>query len=394
MGRRIARLSDWAAGWVAGATLALWAAQPASACPFCGVVEQPLAQRRDEATVVAIGEAEKRAAVDALGFTTQPFRILQLLRGEDDDASGTVAARVAGTVAGTAVLFGTAVAAADPAEDRLAWSAVAADETLLGYVSAAPAVTTPAAERLRWFARRLEHPDRTIAADAFAEFGLASLDAVRGAADALDSVQLRAWVGEPSIDERRRGFYGLALGIVAAATNDPAVARDCIATLRHTAEAPGSDFRAGFDGLLAGILVAEGTAGLDFLGDRGLLEPTARALDQRHLLAALRFAWENLADTIPRDRVAAATEQLLTSPAVAADAIIDLARYRRWSGLEDVSRVWDALGNEDPLVRRAVAGYLAACPLPSARRELDRIRLQSPELLQQALEAATTPAAR
>jgi hypothetical protein len=172
------------------------------------------------------------------------------------------------------------------------------------------------------------------------------------------------------------------------------VAHESAAAQRRAIAAPGDDFRAGFDGLLAGLLVAEGEQGLDFLRGRGLMDPTARALDQRHLLAALRFAWESLADTIPRPRIVAATAALLASPAVAADATIDLARYAAWEAVDDVARLWDAHGNDDPLIRRAVAGYLAACPLPSAKQHLERIRGRDPVLLQQALDAASLPTAR
>jgi hypothetical protein len=277
---------------------------------------------------------------------------------------------------------------------RRTWSAVAADEPLLGYVATAPATSLPAAERLRWFAIRLENPDPAIAADAFTEFGLAPFAAVLQAADALDPDRLRSWVSEPGIDARRRGFYGLALGVVAATTDNPTVASDCTAALRRAIAAPGDDFRAGFDGLLAGLLVADGERGLDFLRERGLMDPSARALDQRHLLAALRFAWESLADAIPRPRIAAATAALLASPAVAADATVDLSRYGAWEAVDNVVRLWDAQGKADPLVRRAVAGYLAACPLPAAKQHLEQIRERDPALLQQALDAASLPAAR
>jgi len=368
----------------------------AIACPFCGTVGQSLSQRRDEAAVVAVAEAEGGATADATGFLSQRFRLDQLLRGNADAAvvGATVAARVVGPATGTAVLFGTELAGGAAADSRRRWSAVAADETLLGYVATAPAISQPAAERLRWFATRLEHRDPAIAADAYTEFGLATFADVRTAAAAIAPARLRAWVQEPGIDARRRGLYGLLLGVVAATSEDAAVSRDCLDALHQAIEAPADDFRAGFDGLLAGVLVAEGEHGLDFLTGRGLFGRDARPLDQRHLLAALRFAWESLTDTIPRERIIAATATLLVSPAVAADATVDLARYQAWDKVADVSRLWDSFGTNDPLVRRAVAGYLTACPLPTATHELERIRSQHPDLLKQACDALALPAAR
>jgi hypothetical protein len=356
---------------------------PAAACPFCGVVGQSLAERRDAAKGFAVGEAAAAAAPDADGFTAQRFRVAQVIRGDKAMAGAAVQARVGGPVEGTALLFSTG----EPPR----WTAIPANEALLGYAVAAPATGEPAADRLRWFARRLEHPEPAIATDAFTEFGLAPYAAVRAAADAIDPAQLRGWVEEPGIDQSRRGFYGLALGIAASLAAAPGEAAECRDSLRRAIEAPADDFRAGFDGLLAGVLVADGVRGLDWLEGRGLLGSDARAVDQRHMLAALRFAWESLDAVIPRDRIVAATAKLLSSPVVAADATIDLARYRSWDQVDEVARLWHALGKDDPLIRRAVAGYLSACPKPAARKWLERIRNESPEILEQAIQAAALP---
>jgi hypothetical protein len=351
----------------------------ASACPFCGVVSPSLAERRDAARTVAIGEPAGSAnrADDAV---VQPFHVRRSLRGVVD-AGVVVQARVTGPVEGTALLLEAASAR---------WEALAADETLLAHVAGAPSTSDPPAGRLTWFAARLEHPDRRIAEDAFAEFGRAPFAALREAAGALDAAKLRAWIAEPGIDERRRGLYGLALGVVAA--RDAAEHATCSAALRAALEASADDFRAGFDGILAGLLVADGPRGLAAIEDRGLFAANARSGDVRHLLAALRFAWEELADTLPREATAAATARLLANPAVAADATIDLARYAAWQPVIDVAALWGTQGREDPLVRRAVAGYLSACPLDEARVAAARIAAADPDAWQAALQSAALPA--
>jgi hypothetical protein len=171
--------------------------------------------------------------------------------------------------------------------------------------------------------------------------------------------------------QRRRGFYGLALGIVArraAESGHDAEATACLAALERALAAEGSDLRAGYDGLLGGLFVARGTEALDWVRERGLLGAETRAGDARHTLAALRFAWEYLADEVPRDEIAAAAAGLLANPAVAADTAVDLARWQHWESVAEVAALWDRLGRDDPLVRRAVAGYLTACPLASAKR--------------------------
>jgi hypothetical protein len=106
-----------------------WAASLATACPFCGTVGQSLAQRRDAAAVVAVAEAEGPATADPSSVLMQRFRIDQVLRDTAHTAAvgTTVPARVAGPIAGTAVLFGSASAATPEvaANDR-SWSAIAA----------------------------------------------------------------------------------------------------------------------------------------------------------------------------------------------------------------------------------------------------------------------------
>ncbi|MFM7242702.1 MAG: hypothetical protein ACKO40_00815 [Planctomycetaceae bacterium] len=357
----------------------------AAACPFCGPVGRSLAERRDAAVAVLIATAERPAARDADGLLVQPFTVLAALRGDVPSEARVEAARVEASAPGTAVLFGVI------AGDRRRWEAIPADETLIDHVARAPAVEEPAERRLRWFVPRLEHPSEAIAADAFTEFGLAPFESVRAVADTFDVARLRAWLADDGLDPRRRGFYGLALGL-AARSSDAAARTAAIEALRAAVDAPGSDLRAWYDGILAGFLVADGAAALADLADRGLFAATTRAGDARHALAALRFAWESLRDTIPQDSVAAAAAGLLDNPAVAADAAVDLARYQRWDDLDRVAALWTSLGHDDPLIRRAVAGYLEACPLPAAAAHRERLAGADPVAWQAARAAAAGPA--
>ena len=360
----------------------------ASACPFCGVVGRSLADRRDAADPTVVAEPAGEPGRDATGIAIQPFRVLTVLHGRAKPPE-VATARIESPVKGTAILFGESDDAA--AGKPVRWSAIAADETLIGHVAEAPATSDPAEKRLRWFAVRLEHPDPAIAEDAFTEFGLAPFEAVRSVADVFDPAKLREWVAGRGIDERRRGFYALALGLTATTAKHAAERDAAIDVLRKAVLSPADDFRAGYDGVLAGLLVAEGPRGLDVIARAGLLEADARPVDQRHLLSALRFAWESLADSIPRQRIVDATAKLLAAPVVAAEATVDLARYRAWDEARSVAALWESLGGDDPLVRRAVAGYLAACPRPEAKDLLDTIRSRDPDRLREAITAASLP---
>jgi hypothetical protein len=371
---------------IRGAVVWLLIAHVAVACPFCGPVGRSLAERRDAADSVLVADAAGDATRAADGLLVQPLAPLAVLRGAADVPAAALECRVGEPIMGTGILFGSR----DP--DGLRWEAIAADEALIAHVAAAPAVEDPAAQRLRWFAGRLEHANPAIAADAFTEFGLAPFAVVREVADAFDPDQLRAWLADPGVDRRRRGFYALALGVATAATERPSDRSAGIAALHAAVEEAGDDLRAGYDGILAGVLAAETEAGLAYLRGRGLFATDTRPGDAKHALAALRFAWECLADSIPRDRVAEATAGLLDNPAVAADAAIDLARYARWDEVDRVAALWKSLGRDDPLVRRAVAGYLEACPLPAARVHRETLAAADSEAWAAARAAAAGPA--
>ena len=371
---------------IGGAVVWLIIAHAAVACPFCGPVGRSLAERRDAADSVLVGDAAGDATRGTDGLLVQPLAPLADLRGAADVPDGVIDCRVGEPITGTGILFGSR----EP--DGLRWEALAADEALIAHVAAAPAIEEPAARRLRWFAGRLEHANPAIAADAFTEFGLAPFAVVLAAADAFDPDQLRAWLADPRVDRRRRGFYALALGVATAATERPPDRSAGIAALHATVEEAGDDLRAGYDGILAGVLVAEAEAGLAYLRGRGLFATDTRPGDAKHTLAALRFAWECLADSIRRDRVAEATAGLLENPTVAADAAIDLARYERWSEVDRVAALWQSLGRDDPLVRRAIAGYLEACPLPAAQGHRERLAASDPKAWAAARAAAAGPA--
>lgn len=360
-------------------------AASAVACPFCGVVGRSLADRRDTSDSVLVAAAAGPARRGADGLLVQSFTPLAPLRGTSPPDVAAVACRVEAAVPTTAVLFGAVTGGA------MRWEAIAADEAVIDHVSRAPAVEEPAERRLRWFAARLGHPSETIAADAFTEFALAPFEAVSGVADAFDPVRVAAWLADDGADRRRRGFHGLALGLAArAATGAPRAA--AVAALHAAVAAPGDDLRAGHDGILAGVLVAEGEAGLDVLRRQGLFASDTRPGDARHALAALRFAWESLGESIPRETIAATTARLLDNPAVAAEAVVDLARYGRWDEVDRVAGLWAALGRDDPLVRRAVAGYLEACQRPEAQEHRARIAAAEPAAWQAARAAAAGPA--
>jgi hypothetical protein len=360
------------------------AAHSASACPFCTALKPTLSQRRESASVVALVEClpgDKEAA---------HFRLHQALRGKELLAGRTtldVAVELALKPGTLAVLFADGKSK-QPLE-KWNWTAEKVNETSLGYFVGAPPLTKPAAERLRYFARYLEHPEPLVAEDAWQEFGHAPYDQVAQVADALSADKLRGWLGDPGVPAERKGFYGVALGLAGGAGQ-----RQANATfLRQLVLAPADDFRAGFDGILGGYLVAGGCDALEVLEERYLKNPQAADGDLRHLVTALRFYLE-FGQEIPQPRLNAAMRQLLDRPEFAAAAIVDLARWRDWAPVERIAGLYSVKRPMPLATRRAIVGYLLACPAPAAAEQLSRLRKLDPQGVEQATASLALPLGR
>jgi hypothetical protein len=384
----------WRIGWSLVVLIAAVSPSKASACPFCVARGPTLAQQIDATDDALLGELVSRSE------QTAKFRPLVWLKRADDTRRGAEAEELVLPVTlaeqgrGLFLLLGEAssepqqpgeeaVPAAGP--QPLRWQATAIDEAGFAYLAKLPAARQPAAERLRYAARFLEHADPLVAADAYLEFGHAPYDEVRQVADAFSQEKLRRWLADPGVAGDRKGFYALALGLAQA----PAERETNAALLAKEIAAPADDFRSGFDGILAASLLLSGEQGLTKIEERILANPKSRDGDVRHALSALRF-YHDFGREIPPARLAEALHPLLDRPEFAAAAIVDLARWQDWSQLNRIGELYDAPKFDTPAVREAAVGYLLVCPEPEAKARLAKLRTQDP----QGVAAAEAGAAR
>jgi hypothetical protein len=299
-------------------------------------------------------------------------RTRQLIKGETRPVDSTHEIDApAGLAVGTLLLAVRTTSAGD-----VDWNVRPVDETSYAYYYRTPTLRLGTSERLRYFARYLEHRDPQIAADAFAEFARADYDQVAAVAAALDMAQVRRWLADPDVLPRRKGFYGLTLGLAERQADRAANAK----LLKERILADEGDFRTGFDGLLAGYLLLEGEAALDLIDERLLKasEADPRPGDTRHAMTALRF-YQEYGDDIPTERLAQSLRLLLARSDFAAAAIVDLARWQDWQSMDGVVACLDATDADEPATTRAVVGYLIACPTPAAAGELERLRKEHPD---------------
>jgi hypothetical protein len=346
--------------------LGLLTSRQAEGCPFCTALAPTLCQQRDGATVTALGELETAAAGGPATVKLHHVLAGQSVLGSQSQL--TMPLDLAAERGTLLLLFGKRSGA-----DGLDWHAVPVDETSYGYLARAPRDTVATEARLAYFADYLEHPNQLIAEDAYLEFGHAPLDQVTSAVAHLSMAEVRSWLTSLSVPGSRKGFYGLVLGLA----GDPADRAENARLLRELIVAPEDDFRAGFDGILGGYLLLEAEQGLTLIESRYLANPNSAVGDVRHAQTALRF-YHEYGKAISPQRLSAAVRQLLARPEFAEAAIVDLARWQAWDALPQVSNLYTQPAFLDPAVRRAIVGYLLACPRPAAAETLAMLRTLDP----------------
>jgi hypothetical protein len=333
------------------------------ACPFCTTPEPTLAERRESADVVLLAEAT--ATVN----DRQTFTVHRALKGADVIGEQKMLVTRGKLTPGTlAVLLGT------KSDDEFTWHVTSVDETSLGYFARSPSLRIATPERLAYFLPFLEHANPLIAQDAYAEFGRAPYDAVAAVADKFPMETFRRHLVDPGVSGERKGFYGLALGL---ATREPDRTEN-EQLLKRLIDEPASDFRSGFDGVLGGYLLLAAESGLEQIERRFLTAKTAPRGDVMHVITALRF-YEEYGKKIPRARLAQALGHLVERPEYAATVIVDLARWEAWGIEPQVVALWERAGFADPLIRRAIVGYLRTCPQADAQRDLAALRKRFPD---------------
>lgn len=345
----------------------------ASACPFCTALEPTIAQKCDRADLALLGEL-----VEVNGASGK-VRLLRPLKAVPDQQTvTTISLAAAGgnrPRRGTLLLVIGKRAAGSPAS----WTVTELNEASYAYIAQSPPLSQPADKRLAYYARFLEHADPLIAEDAYLEFGHAPFDQAARISDRLDIDRLRAWLDDDAVPPLRKGLYGLLLGMAAAKQQREDVADD----FRRWMSAPANDFRSGFDGVLGGYLWLGKQAALRQLEERFLDDRKPAIGNLRHLMTALRF-YRSYGRDIPAGQLMKVYRRFLERPAVAAAVIADLAQWRDWQSLDQVVLLFGRPGYTDAPTERAIAGYLLACPLPEAARQLARLRQLIPERVAEA----------
>lgn len=222
--------------------------------------------------------------------------------------------------------------------------------------------------------RHLEHPDKVIADDAFAEFEQAEYKDLREVAPTLLPDLLARWLADPKVPLARKGLYALLLGhcgreqdarLLRKLLDDAAVKENPV-----------------FERVLVGYTLlcpSEGWARIhQAIGD----ESQAFLLRYQGM-RAIRFFWDMRPEIVARKDLKDAMGLLLNQPDISDLAIEDLRRRGQWDttasilALRQKEAFWKA-----PVMRRSIVRFALCCPLPAAAQLIGELRKSDTEFVQ------------
>lgn len=339
----------------------------ARACPLCGQPTVTLSERyaRAEAALLVEWVSAKEASEGIPDSTT--YEIAQVQRASEGAFKKgqrlTVDGYHAGKSGSLVLLLGNK---AETGSIKWDYPPVDVSETSFQYIVQAPSPETPRIRRLEYFVRFLEYPDPTIANDAFAEFVNAPADDIFAVSGKLPREKLRRWLLDDKTPLGRQAGYGLMLGLCGEKSDAK--------LLEQRILADEEDRRVGMEGLIVGYLLLAGEKGLERLESARLRNSRDNAGEAYSVMTAIRYFWTYGADRISRVRLQKAMRLLLEDPTFTESVVKDLGRWKDWTVLADLSKLYANPEFNDRSIKKAIIAFMIA-----ATKDVPKEAAQTPE---------------
>ena len=298
------------------------------ACPFCSGPTQTLAESYANSECILVTKCVAESAEPAARLeASEKYEIVSVLRDKSGKHKiGQILAHDRTARPGTRTLF-----LGKPTESEkgktLSWTEIIeVNDTVLKYIREAPGPKQ--SDRLKYFERFLEHPELTIANDAYGEFANSKYEDIRPLAKQMSPVKLRAWLENSKTPENRFGLFGMLLGMCGSETD--------AAVLEKWVMQKEDKVTMGVDGMAYGYLLIRGEAGLEKFEREILHNPRVPAGVIMDRMLAIRCLWTYGEGRIARERLCQSLHPLLERPELAHSAITDLARWKDWRVQEQV----------------------------------------------------------
>lgn len=343
-------------------------AAPVLACPFCDAPSLTLAEVLDQSEVVLLAEWAGGTKPEGETVGTTEYRVVNVTKGPEgtfDEGDRVSLVRYRPGMQGELVLLtGTQ-------GRKLEWDPpMPVTKSIYQYIVRAPKPELPWSERLPYYVDFLEFPDQTIASDAYGEFANAPYDDIADLRKIYSPERLRGWLTSDETPPTRRGLYGLLLGLCGGADDERVMAEMVFA--------PTTEFRLGIEGVMSGYLLLTGDRGLKRIEESKFLSEYLMDANGKPLLdsdgepqpvpfsetyaamQALRFLWQYTDGVVPRERIKQSMRLLLDKPNLVDLVIADLARWKDWSVIERLTKLYGAEDYEAGAIKRAIIRYLTA----------------------------------
>ena len=332
--------------------VALFAPLPASACPFCSAPSLTLTEQLAgaDATVLVKWTGGKAAKENDTGTTE--FEVVEVVN-QPKDGKLAMGAKISliryrtgragdlflllGTLGGGMIEWGSPLEVTQPGFE---------------YMKNSPKPDQPAVQRLTYFLKYLEHPDKMIGDDAFGEFANASYADVVLLAKEMPLDKLRGWLTAKETSAGRLGLYGMMLGLCGTDADVKLMEQKILETT--------DDFRLGIDGVMGGYLLLTGDKGLAVIDEKKLKDKKAPFSETYAAMQALRFMWQYGDGRISLERLRQSMRILLERPELADLVIADLSRMKDWSMQDRLMAMYDDEAYNVPSIKRAIVRYMLA----------------------------------
>ncbi len=333
-------------------------------CPFCDAPSLTMAEQVGQVNHLLLGQwiGGEKPTNDSAG--TAKFKIVEIGKSQGDifklNEELELPQYIAGKQDALYILMGPDIKLVD-------WSVPnEATKSSWKYVSELPMPATEEAakiERLAYFLDFLQHPELTVANDAYAEFASAPYEVIKPLSDRMPREKLRQWVVDTETPVTRIGLYGLLLGLCGQEEDAEAMKQKILL--------PDSDFRLGIEGVMSGYLIIAGEKGLEVLEKNKMLSTTYVNKDGEEVklpfsevyatMQTLRFMWTYEPDRISKDRLKQSLRMLLDRPELSDLVIADLARWKDWGVQDRLMEMYDKEEFDIPSIKRAIVRYFFYC---------------------------------
>jgi hypothetical protein len=259
---------------------------------------------------------------------------------------------------------------------------------IVKYLEEAPAYREKAtpeerAARLLYFFKYLNDTEPALANDAYKEWAMAGNREVGLVAGRLPAAELRAWFLDRKTPAERLSLYGYLLGACGKAEDAN--------LLRNFLNNPDERTSRAMVGLLAGYIHLKPAEGwqlaIDILGD------SKKPFTQRHaVLRTLRFYYGFQPDE-SRDRVLQCLAVMLKQEELLDLAVDQLRLWKVWNYTDTITALYRRPNNA-PVTKRCILRYALTCPLPQAKKLVEEVRQQDPDLVNEIQESLQFTLAR